>query len=73
MLKQKTQIMKCVKPLEGFTVNKLYILQGVGGEQLCLTDDNGIKVCVFEGYFNSVFEKVVKNEQDTKKKTTKNS
>lgn len=43
--------LKCIKNVEGFTLNKTYKLLGVAGEYVQLKDDNNKTVILFESYF----------------------
>lgn len=43
--------LKCLKPVEGFTVGKIYKLLGVSGEYVSVKDDNKKKVILLESYF----------------------
>lgn len=46
--------MKCNKPIEGYTVGKIYNLLGCAGEYIILVADNGEQYTVHEGYFDIV-------------------
>ncbi|WP_158585100.1 hypothetical protein [Lacrimispora algidixylanolytica] len=47
-------LMKCNKPIEGYTVGKKYNLLGCVGEYIVLIADNGEQYTVHEGYFDIV-------------------
>lgn len=44
----------CVRQIEGFTVGKIYTLQGCAGEYVQLIDDDGQMSILYESYFDIV-------------------
>jgi hypothetical protein len=51
--------LKCIKPIEGFTVGKDYNLLGCAGELVELLDDNNEKTILYESYFEIINKKEV--------------
>lgn len=49
-------LLKCNKPIDGYTVGKTYELLGCAGEHIEVVADDGKKYVVFEGYFDIVNE-----------------
>lgn len=46
--------LKCIRKVDGFTIDKVYKLLGCAGEYVEVKDDNNEKVILFEGNFEIV-------------------
>jgi hypothetical protein len=46
--------LRCIRPIEGFTLGKTYKLLGCAGEYVELVDDDKVKVILYESYFELI-------------------